>query len=401
MEVFSTNELEVLETNIHIQKLYIIVLKFLAYFTAYIIIPFYIFFKAFPIYVVPIYGSYINPIISDWEPRLLVWLLVVYVIYRIYKKVTFILFGKLKLNLKIELRNYLTHKGWKITYYKHMSGWVRDFNRYTRSLNTFIKYGLLALLYEILILLILSVGALFIMLSMIFWSYYHKIIFEFDILKSEIFINYISRFNTDMGDVFIYFLTYVSFITITLIILAIVLLDLLTFFIDCIFPVTDLKIDASDFPISFIKKAIEELEYFEFSDSFEQRQNKKNQIVELIVYAIDIFIKVDNGSQFINGTNICYALFTRNISNTARFDVLFRTNGLYKKMDQLCAHINNMNNPEEQSRIVQELKKCLKVIEDKDLSEIDPVEYKIAYKTITDDPKSPILQVLSLITKIL
>ncbi|KKH15836.1 hypothetical protein DU48_11980 [Methanosarcina mazei] len=186
MQVFSTNELEALETDIRVQKLYIIVLKFLAYFIAYIIIPFYIFFKAFPIYVVPIYGSYINPIISDWEPRLLVWLLVVYVIYRIYKKVTFIVFGKLKLNLKIELRNYLTHKGWKITYYKHISGWVREFNRYTRSLNTFINYGLLALLYEIQILLILSVGALFIMLSMIFWSYYHKIIFEFDILKSEI-----------------------------------------------------------------------------------------------------------------------------------------------------------------------------------------------------------------------
>lgn len=401
MEVFSTNELEVLETKIHIQKLYIIVLKFLAYFTAYVIIPFYIFFTAVPIFVVPIYRSYINPIISDREPRFLVWLVIVYVIYTIYKKVTFIIFSKLKLNLKIELRNYLAHKGWKISYYKYMSRCVRDFNRDIRFLSTVSNYGLLAMFYELLILLILSVGVLFIILSMIFWSYFHNTIFEFDIWKSEIFIDYISHFNTAMGDIFIFFLIYIIFITITIVILATVLSDLLTSLIKCIFPVTNLKVDASDFPLSFIKKAIEELEDFEFSDSFEQRQNKKNHIVELIVYAIDIFIKVDNESRFINNTNICYTLFVWNTSNTARFDVLFRTNGLYKKLDQLCASINNMNNPEEQSRILQELKKYLKVIEDRDLSKIDPVEYKIAYKTITDDTKSPILQLVSFITKIL
>jgi len=59
-----------------------------------------------------------------------------------------------------------------------------------------------------------------------------------------------------------------------------------------------------------------------------------------------------------------------------------------------------MNNPEEQSKILHELKKYLKVIEDRDLSEIDPIEFKVAYKTITDDPKSPILQALSFIKRL-
>lgn len=342
---------------------------------------------------------YIRPLIADLEPVLLIWMLVTYVLYRLYQKITLFIFRKLQLNLKIELRNYLTHKGWKISYYKFISRNVENCNILISSLETIIFYCSKALSYELLIILILFLGTIFILLSMSYWAYFHKLLFNFDIFKSQIFINYINHFNTSIANVFFYFFVYIIIVTFVFIISATILSNLFIFLVDCIFPLIITKKmtikDTSDFPISFIKKAIEELEEFDFSNSFEQRQIKKNLIVELIINAIDPFIKVDHGSRFICGTNVFFSLFAWNISNTARLDVIFRTNGLYKKMDELCANINIMNKPEEQSRIVQELKKCLKAIENRDLSEFDPVEFKIL-----EDFNPSLPQLISFIIKI-
>jgi hypothetical protein len=161
--------------------------------------------------------------------------------------------------------------------------------------------------------------------------------------------------------------------------------------------VTNGRIDTSDCPISFIKKATEELKSFNFSDNITQKQNKKNQITQLISYASNYYIKVDNKNQAIDFINFCFPLWAGHLSEAAKNDVLFRTNGLYKKIDRLCADINNMNSPEKQNKILHDLEMYLKTIEDRDLSEIDPVEYEIKKSDLT----SSILKVASFLTKIL
>ena len=154
-------------------------------------------------------------------------------------------------------------------------------------------------------------------------------------------------------------------------------------FLSCIFPTENGIFDASDIPISLIKNAIGKLETFEFSDSFAQRQAQKIQIIELMSFTLEYFIKADNGKKVRDFMNVFFALLAGQYSEAAQNDVLFRTNGLYKKMDELCAHINNMNSQEEQSRIVQDLKMYLRVIEDRDLSQIEPVKYEIKEADLT------------------
>jgi hypothetical protein len=136
-------------------------------------------------------------------------------------------------------------------------------------------------------------------------------------------------------------------------------------------------IDSSDVPISFILDAIEILESFSFSDIFEENLNKKKQIIEGISFALENFIDVTKSDQTIACTNICFILVYDQFNKSVEKDILFRTNGLYQKIEELCIKINYMKNQEEKEQIVHDLKKYLKMIQDRDLSEITPVEYKI------------------------
>ena len=125
------------------------------------------------------------------------------------------------------------------------------------------------------------------------------------------------------------------------------------------------------------------MESFTFSDSFALKQDKKNQLTQLISYALDTFIKVDNGNKYPNYTDFCYVLWAGHLSEAAQNDVLYRTNGLYKKIDELCIKINNMNTFDDKVVIIQDLKMYLKVIEDRDLSKIEGVQYTIKKSNLT------------------
>ena len=204
-------------------------------------------------------------------------------------------------------------------------------------------------------------------------------------------------FNIDVANLFVFFFYAIFLTSVLLFAIAVSIAMFNAFLIECIFPVTNGRIDISDCPISFIKKAIEELKNFNFSDNITQKQNKKDQITQLISYASNYYIKVDKNNQNIDFTSFCFPLWAGHLSEAARNDVLFRTNGLYKKIDGLCVEINNMNSPEEQSRIVQDLEIYLKVIENRDLSRIEPVEYEIKTSEFT----SSILKAAVFLNKIL
>lgn len=331
------------------------------------------------------------------EIKILVIILVIIVTYKLYKWIMHIIFRKLQLNLKTEWMNYLTIKDWKISYYKEISSWVYTLNDSDRSLVKFINSYSKLFSSAITIFSTIIIVFLCFVFCAIVSSWYQKSTTGYEVLKSEILRNYILSFNIDVANLFVFFfytilLTSILLFTITV---SIVMFD--AFLFECIFPVTNGRIDTSDCPISFIKKAIEEIKNFNFSDNITQKQNNKNQITQLISYASNYYIRVDNKNQDIYFINLCFPLWAGHLSEAARNDVLFRTNGLYKKIDRLCADINNMNSPEKQSRILYDLEICLKAIENRDLSEIDPVEYEITKSDLT----SSVLKVAAFINKIL
>lgn len=349
----------------------------------YIIIPIYLFNSGIPILL-----SFISSqIIPELGTRILVKLLIVAIVFVVYKKATSIFFGKLQLNLKNKWIDYLTFKGMKIGYYKQLSLTVTVLNDFYTSFFKVIDYmgdaGTLLMKISSVALIIF----VYFLFSSVTWADYHKRIFGFNVLESEILRNYANHVNIELLDLASFFIYSLLLTSIVLLLLVILFLFILTSLIQCMFPVIKCYgrriIDTSDVPISFLKNAIEELESFNFSDSFVQKQYKKNQITELISYALNYFIKVDNGKENPDCTNFCYILWSGHLSEAARNDILFRTNGLYKKMDELCININNMNSPDDKDKIVQNLKMYLKVIEDRDLSKIEGIPYKIKKSNLT------------------
>lgn len=294
-----------------------------------------------------------------------------------------IIFGKLQLNLKTEWIDYLTFKGWKIRYYKNLSLWLSVLNNSCTFFNKVMDY--ISNIYTFLSKasgIFLVIFNLF-LISFIICAILHKKFFGFDVEKSEILFNYVNGFNMDLANLIIFFISTLLTTSFLIFFTGFFYFLLIISIIKSLFPVIDMRVDTSDIPITFIKNAIEELENFEFSDSFLQKQKKKDQITQLISFALDYYIKVDNGNKEPDYTNFCYILWSGHLSEAVRNDVLFRINGLYKKIDESCVKINNMNNEEEKTAIIHDLQIYLQMIVDRDLSQIEKVEYKIKKPNLT------------------
>ena len=132
-----------------------------------------------------------------------------------------------------------------------------------------------------------SIIFVYFLFSSVTWADYHKRIFGFNVSESEILRNYANHVNIELLDLASFFIYSLLITSIVLLLLVILFLFILTSLIQCMFPVIKCYgrriIDTSDVPISFLINAIEELESFNFSDSFVQKQYKKNQITELII----------------------------------------------------------------------------------------------------------------------
>lgn len=335
-----------------------------------------------------------HQVISINEIRFLSKLLFFYISYKIYKSAISFIFDKLQLNLKSEWINYLTFKGWKIKYYKKLSFYLnssKDFCEFFEKITDYIGDMLRYMFYGSSILLVLFT---YFLGCSIVWSGYNKRFFGFDVWSSELLLDYVKGFNIELFSLISFLIFSIMLTLFVLCIMLFLLLFIEDSIIMCLFPLKDNRIDTSDVPISFIEAAINNLIYFNFSDSFRQKQIKKNQTTQLISTALDSYIKVDNGNRDPHYTSFCFTLWAGHLSKAAQNDVLFRTNGLYERIDEVCAKINNMNSPDERDTIVQELKMYLKFIEDKDLSQIERVPYKIKKTNLSNFLIKGISQIL-------
>lgn len=388
MEVSETNELKVPERN-NRNPIRILASTVLKYLVMYILIPLSFF---------PFLLSYFS--INDGAPQFAVkfdawfWTLVVYLFY---KKLLDSVFYANGISVKKEWINYLTLKKLKIRYYKKIM-------RYLEMLDLFSKYFLI--FFDNVLEIIRRVYPVFLVVIFLFvwflvcagiWLPYHEKIFGLSIGKSLSSLISVPNFSLDLINVLFFFFVPFIIATFTLFILIIIITFTVFTPIRFIFPTKNGIIDASDIPISFIEDAIEKLEVFDFSCSLEKKRDKKKQIIDSISYASEHFINVNKPSQAVYSTNICYILAIDQFNKSVLKDILFRTNGLYQKIEKLCVKINNMNTPEEQNEILRDLNMYLKVIEDRDLSEIDLVEYEIKKSDLT----SSVLKAAAFLYKIL
>lgn len=293
------------------------------------------------------------------------------------------IFGKLQLNLKKEWIDYLTFKGWKIRYYKNLSLWLSGLNNFCSFFSKVMNYICDIYMYLMRMARFFLVVLAYFLISSVICAKYEKQFFGFDVWKSEILIDSINSFNMELANLIAFFLYSLTLTSFLLLMVGFLFALIAISIIKSLFPVIDMRVDTSDIPLSFMGNAFEELEVFDFTDSPLQKQKRKDQITQLISFALIYFIKVDNGNKEPDYTNFCYILWSGHLSEAVQNDILFRANGLYKKIDELCIKINNMNNEEEKNAIVHELKMYLKVIKNRDLSNIDPVPYKIKKSSLT------------------
>lgn len=78
----------------------------------------------------PILIQLTRQIIYVYGIRVIVNLLIIFIMYELYKRAMSIIFSKLQFNLKKEWIDYLTFKEWKISYYKSLSLWLSVLNRF-------------------------------------------------------------------------------------------------------------------------------------------------------------------------------------------------------------------------------------------------------------------------------
>lgn len=116
MKATADNKLESKEKNDHPSQPHIIFLKFLVYVVMYVMIPYYLIFTAIPKFML-----LVEQIIPEFGIGIIVELLLVVLVFVVYKKATSIISGKLQFNLKNEWIEYLTLKGRKIEYYKFLT----------------------------------------------------------------------------------------------------------------------------------------------------------------------------------------------------------------------------------------------------------------------------------------
>jgi hypothetical protein len=358
-------------------------LKFVTYFIAYVIIPIYFFTTGIP-NSMPFISKQTIP---DYLTRAILTLILIILIFVVYKKVTSMVFDNLCLNLKNEWVEYLTLKDRKIGYYKHLTLIVYPHQYLYNSIWKVFDYLGDAAWHIFRLSSVTLVVFVYFMIASIIWASYNERLFGLKIWENKVLLGYGNNINTDLLELITFLVYSIGITSIILFLVAIVLLYILRSVIMCCFPVIKSRggpiIDTSDITISFIKNAIDKLDSFNFSDDCIGKQQKRNEITQSISYALNYYVKVDNGKEDPDFTNFCYILWAGHLSPAARKDVLFRTNGLYNKLDELCAKINNMNTPDDRDAIVQGLKMYLKMIEDRDLSKIEGLPYEIKKSNLT------------------
>lgn len=159
--------------------------------------------------------------------------------------------------------------------------------------------------------------------------------------------------------------------------------------------------DTSDIPISYIAEAINEINSFNFSLTWEDLQQNRKKISNLVHDALE-FITVEDKFFAVPLGMRYYQLFISGLKNKAtKRDILSRISGLKEELDEIIIKLNCMNSVREQEEISNELKKYLKILEDRNLCEMKKkVKYKnasIIWKTTEKVALDPLYYMMRLI----
>lgn len=391
--MLETNELEEQARNTRPPKLNKVILIILAYLMLYILIPLLLLPHMLSLFSgsIPFENNLAKSISYFFSGCL------TFGFYIIYKKFLDSVFYANGISAKKEWLNYLTFKKLKIRYYTKIMRMMnvsfmisrRVFQVLDKVRETML-HGLIAF-YTILFIFFCF------MLYAIIWLPYQEKISGLSVGKSIFSVISFPDVNRDLINVFVFFLVPVL-LTVFTIFLVIIFIELFISFLGrLLFPMKEGFIDLSDVPVSFIKDAIEKLEAFDFSSGLEKKRENKKKIIDMISYASGNFINVDTPSQVIDYANVSFLLIYDQLNGSVVKDIVYRTNGLYKKIEELCVKIYHMNDPEERNDIVHDLKIYVKIIEHRELSKISPVEFEIKMP----DNTSLIVQTIAFINKII
>ena len=159
-------------------------------------------------------------------------------------------------------------------------------------------------------------------------------------------------------------------------------------------------IDTSDIVISFIKKAIDEINSFDFSLTWNDTKRNKNKISNFINDALeyitieDKFLGIPIGwrydQQFIAGLG----------NRPAKRDILSRINSLDRELTEVVVELNCMNTVKDKENIADKLTKYLIIVETKNLCELEKSEFKkhdLILRTIKKITSNPIEYILKII----
>jgi len=134
--------------------------------------------------------------------------------------------------------------------------------------------------------------------------------------------------------------------------------------------------DASDMPISFIRKAIDKIDSFDLTSTWDGKQQIKIQIINLLNNSLEFITLKDKLLGIPQGLRY-YQPFIAGLKNKSlKKDISYRINGLSEKLNKIVIQLNYMNTIEEKEKILEDLTNFLNIIENRKLQEIEKVEYK-------------------------
>jgi len=258
-------------------------------------------------------------------------------------KVTPVLLKKLNLSFRVDLIDLFELINLKIKYYKLSIFMLKVWNSFALLLQL-----LLEIFIIFIILLVLGVhfsNPLSPLMSDSLKNYY-------DYLFGDGFSNFIVKFLVPMISIYLGILFYGM---------------ILIWFI---FP-TDKNMGLPvilEIPIFFIEKGIFELNQFSFSEDAEIKQNRKNNILNLMNDAFEFitleekFFSIPFGLRF-------HSTILRDIKSKAVIvDSAYRINCMSKKLEKTMILIKNMNNDIQKEEVIHDLSEYLDVMKTKDPS---------------------------------
>lgn len=296
--------------------------------------------------------------------------IVVYIVYIISSH-----FKKLDLYLPRDLADYLSSSGLKIKYYNAMSTILKCWNMASLGVFVFIV---------VLILFMLLAG--FVLLST-------------NIIKGNTTTIPELLFNNSLMK---YTLTVAVSSSIAFVLISFTGVVIFT----SVFPLNKSSglVDTSEIPISFIAKAIDDINSFSFSLPWDDLQQNRKKISNLVHDALEFITIEDNFFAIPLGMRYSQFFISGLKNKAARRDILQRINGLTDELGEIIIKLNCMNSVSDQEDISNKLKQYLKIIEDRNICAIkNKVEYRedsVIWNTIEKIGLNPIYYITRIIFRL-